>query len=154
MVEHVINMVTIEKARDIFKNKKLYENDIDIENITDHEKDMLNSYKPGDRFFIPMEIKNSKMEYILLVIGSNDNTTYDSLNESMIGLKEIMDDLFDEEMFSDLEGVCVNTQDIIHLFDFDVEAIKEYFRIYFKVYYSYFRFIIWYILDQKIYSML
>ena len=142
MVEHVSNMGTIEKARDIFKNKKLYENDIDIENITDHEKDMLNSYKPGDRFFIPMEIKNSKMEYILLVIGSNDNTTYDSLNESMIGLKEIMDDLFDEEMFPDLEGVCVNTQDIIHLFDFDVEAIKEYFRIYFKDYYSYFRFII------------
>lgn len=141
MVEHVINMVTIEKARDIFKNKKLYENDIDIENITDHEKDMLNSYKPGDRFFIPMEIKNSKMEYILLVIGSNDKTTYDSLNESMIGLKEIMDDLFDKEMFPDLEGVCVNTQDIIHLFDFDIEAIKEYFRIYFTKYYSSFRFI-------------
>lgn len=136
MVEHVINMVTIEKARDIFKNKKLYEN------ITDHEKDMLNSYKPGDKFFIPMEIKNSKMEYILLIIGSNDKTTYDSLNESMIGLKEIMDDLFDEEMFPELEGVCVNTQDIIHLFDFDIEAIKEYFRIYFKDYYPYFRFII------------
>lgn len=141
MVEHVINMVTIEKAIDIFKNKKLYENDIDIENITDHEKDMLNSYKPGDRFFIPMEIKNSKMEYILLIIGSNDKTTYDSLNESMIGLKEIMDDLFDEEMFPELEGVCVNTQDIIHLFDFDIEAIKEYFRIYFTKYYSSFRFI-------------
>ena len=81
------------------------------------------------------------MEYILLIIGSNDKTTYDSLNESMIGLKEIMDDLFDEEMFPDLEGVCVNTQDIIHLFDFDIEAIKEYFRIYFTKYYSSFRFI-------------
>lgn len=144
MVEHVINMVTIEKARDMFKNKKLYENDIDIdiENITDHEKDMLNTYKPGDRFFIPMEIKKNKMEYILLVIGSNDKTTYDSLNESMIGLKEIMDDLFDKEMFPELEGVCVNTQEIIHLFDFDIEAIKEYFMIYFRDYYSYFRFII------------
>ena len=141
MVEHVINMVTIEKARDMFKNKNLYENDIDMENITDHEKDMLNSYKAGDRFFIPMEIKKNKMEYILLIIGSNDKTTYDSLNESMIGLKEIMDDLFDEEMFPDLEGVCVNTQDIIHLFDFDIEAIKEYFRIYFTKYYSSFRFI-------------
>ena len=141
MVEHVINMVTIEKARDIFKNKKLYENDIDIENITDHEQDMLNSYKAGDRFFIPMEIKKNKMEYILLIIGSNDKTTYDSLNESMIGLKEIMDDLFDEEMFPGLEGVCVNTQDIIHLLDFDIEAIKEYFRIYFTKYYSSFRFI-------------
>ena len=144
MVEHVINMVTIEKARDMFKNKKLYENDIDIdiENITDHEKDMLNTYKPGDRFFIPMEIKKNKMEYILLVIGSNDKTTYDSLNESMIGLKEIMDDLFDKEMFPELEGVCVNTQEIIHLFDFDIEAIKEYLMIYFRDYYSYFRFII------------
>ena len=141
MVEHVINMVTIKKDRDIFKNKKLYENDIDIEDITDHEQDMLNSYKAGDRFFIPMEIKKNKMEYILLIIGSNDKTTYDSLNESMIGLKEIMDDLFDEEMFPDLEGVCVNTQDIIHLFDFDIEAIKEYFRIYFTKYYSSFRFI-------------
>lgn len=144
MVEHVINMVTIEKARDMFKNKKLYENDIDMENISDYEKDMLlNSYKTGDRFFIPMEIKKNKMEYyILLVIGSNDNTTYDSLNESMIGLKEIMDDFFDKEMFPELEGVCVNTQEIIHLFDFDIEAIKEYFRIYFRDYYSYFRFII------------
>ena len=141
MVEHVINMVTIEKARDMFKNKNLYENDIDMENITDHEKDMLNSYKAGDRFFIPMEIKKNKMEYILLIIGSNDKTTYDSLNESMIGLKEIMDDLFDKEIFPDLEGVCVNTQDIIHLFDFDIEAIKEYFRIYFTKYYSSFRFI-------------
>ena len=142
MVEHVINMVTIEKARDMFKNKNLYENDIDMENITDYEKDMLNSYKPGDKFFIPMEIKKSGMEYILLVIGSNDKTTYDSLNESMIGLKEIMDDLFDKEYFQELEGVCVNTQEIIHLFNFDIEAIKEYFRIYFKDYYSYFRFII------------